>query len=125
MTSSKQPTPTKDTEPDPQTTIAIQTEPLEQTILWLLEGVRLADIKTALAKAYPSTDADTLIQAVAGEFEKSADADGLVLLGWCLEAYRELYRRSVEIGDFPAAMRAVKELMVYSVKCLQARDQDD
>ena len=101
-------------------------EPLrEQTIVWLLEGIRLADIKAALARSWPDADIEALWADAAEQFEQTANADTVILRGWCLEAYRELYRRSVEIGDFPAAMRAVKELMSYSLKCSQMPEPDN
>lgn len=43
-------------------------------------------------------------------FEEIADADPKVIRGWCLEAFQELYRRMMTIGDYANALRAVKEL---------------
>jgi hypothetical protein len=64
--------------------------------------------------AYPDENPDELVRAAIAQFETTARADVNVIRGWCLEAYRELYRRMIEIGDYPGALRAVKELLKYA-----------
>ena len=83
----------------------------EQVFLWLIEGVRVRDIKEAAAISYPDADVDQCIEAALDSFAVTARADGGIIRGWCLEAYRELYRRMLEIGDFSGALKAVKELI--------------
>jgi fructose-specific component phosphotransferase system IIB-like protein len=55
-----------------------------------------------------------LIDRAVAIFRATADADTTVIRGWCLEAYRELYRRMVAIGDFAGALRAVQSLLKYA-----------
>src|SRR5690242_20058871 len=87
---------------------------LSQTIVWMLEGNRAEDITEAIKNSFPHEDPAALINAAGDHFATVAEADNGVIVGWCLEAYRELYRRMVAIGDFPGALRAVKELLNFS-----------
>lgn len=92
-------------------------DPKAQTILWLLEGNRAEDIAQAIAKTFPDQDPAALLNAAGDHFAAVAQADPLVIRGFCLEAYRELYRRCFDIGDYQGGMKAVKELMAYATKC--------
>jgi hypothetical protein len=84
--------------------------PKAQVMLWMLEGQRAEDIAEAIAAKFPGTNAAGLIQAATDHFYTVAEADTQVIKGWCLEVYRELYRRLVEAGDYKGAIAAVKEL---------------
>lgn len=53
-------------------------------------------------------DTATVLPMVMDRFKESADFDSEVLVGWCLESARNLYRQMVEAGDFQGALRAVK-----------------
>lgn len=85
-------------------------DPLAQILQWVLAGASERDIREAIAAIYPESDPPALLAAVMGDLEKSADCSFDVILGFCFEATRELYRRMVEIGDFPGALRAVKQI---------------
>lgn len=82
----------------------------QQTILWLLEGHRDHDVEAALKARYPGIDAKKILEKTMEHFAAISEADPRVIRGWCLEAYQELYRRMVSIGDYANALRAVKEL---------------
>ncbi len=88
----------------------------QQTILWMLEGIRARDIVEALQVEFPKCDPQKAIEAALDHFELTAAADTDTLRGWCLEAYRELYRRMVAIADFPAAARVVDKMMQYALR---------
>lgn len=90
-------------------------------MLWILEGHRDADIKESLAEAYPKEDAGKLIADTLKYLAIVSRSDTTVLRGWCLEAYRELYRKMVDVGDYAGAIRAVKELH----KIAQAANYDE
>lgn len=85
-----------------------------QVIVWLLEGQRAEDIARAFPDSFPTADLERAITEASDHFETIARADLGVLRGWCLDAFRELYRRSLEVGDHAGAIRAVKELMQYA-----------
>lgn len=85
-------------------------EAREQVRKWILTGASEHDVRAAIAKAWPDADARALVLQV---FDDLADATRRpldVLKGFVFEAYRELYRRMVECGDFPGALRAAKAL---------------
>ena len=54
-----------------------------------------------------------------------ADADPDVLRGWCFEAYRELYRKMVDVGDYKGAIAAIKELSREAAKQPRTDDEDN
>ena len=103
-------------EPAKITALAPQAPPREQVIGWLLEGHRDSDIKQAVESLWPNEDPMALMHAAVDHFAKAADCDRAVVLGWAMEAYRDLYRRLLEIGDFANAMKAVKELVALASK---------
>lgn len=94
-------TPTSKTTGDPAT---------YQVLKWLLSGADEQQIREALADQFPKANADRCLAAVMSHFEAIAEADRSVIRGWCLEAFRDLYQRSLAIGDFGTALKAIKEL---------------
>jgi hypothetical protein len=100
----------------PAEALATIQRPLDQTIKWMVEGNRAADITEALAQSFPGADAQALIGQANDYFATLSGADKDVIHGWCLESLREMYRRMVQIGDFPGALRAVKLLLDYSTR---------
>ena len=80
----------------------------------MLQGASGAQIIEAIAEKYPSADVGQLLQLSGDHFERIANADTALLHGWCLEATRDLYRRMVEVGDYPNALRAVKQLRDFT-----------
>jgi len=77
---------------------------------WVLSGASEFDVTEAIAAAFPGEKAQPLIREVVTRLEKSGDFSTRVVIGWCFEATKDLYRRMVEIGDFPGALRAAKQL---------------
>lgn len=82
----------------------------QQVYEWLIEGHTSADIREAGKEKYPGENIDNLIVLALDSFAKAASADTTVIRGWCLESYRHLYKKMVEIGDYNGAIRAVKEI---------------
>jgi hypothetical protein len=106
--------------PDPTKSISTSTQtcsPAAQAILWMLEGNRSEDIAQALRAKFPDEEPTALLNAAADHFATVAQADPLVIRGFCLEALREMYRRMVDVGDYAGALKALKELMAYATKC--------
>lgn len=79
-----------------------------QVIAWLIEGNTNQDICENLG--LNEREAVYLFEAAAQYFATVADSDPSVLHGFCLDATREMYRRLVQIGDYPNALRALKQL---------------
>jgi hypothetical protein len=77
---------------------------------WMLQGASGAQIVEAIAEKYPDADVKVLLQKAGDHFESISRADTSLIRGWCLEATRDLYRRMIEVGDYPNALRAVKQM---------------
>ena len=82
----------------------------QQVYEWLLAGHSAEDIRQAGAGRYPGENIDALIVESLDRFTELASADSDTIRGWCLAAYRDLYKKMVAIGDYSGAIRAVKEL---------------
>lgn len=105
--------------------VAIPPSPREQVISWLLEGHRDSDIKAAIAERWPEEDAHALAVSAVDHFAKAATCDRRVVVGWGMEAYRDLYRKMLDIGDYANAMKAVKELVALATKHVYGSDDPE
>ena len=85
-------------------------DPEAQVVEWILAGAGNQDLRQAVATSFTNLDPDKLIVQALKSLESSAGRWRGLAMGFCYEASRELYRRMVEIGDFPGALRAVKQL---------------
>ena len=86
----------------------------EEVIDWMLQGASGGHIIAAIGERFPALDVKTLMNGAAKHFENTAKADIGVLRGWCLEATRDLYRRLIDVGDYPNALRAVKQMRDFT-----------
>lgn len=77
---------------------------------WILDGQAEHDIREAIATKWPQAQAQPLILAAVKRFSEAGQFESQIMLGWCAEAYRDLYRVAREAGDIPSALRAVKQL---------------
>jgi hypothetical protein len=75
-----------------------------------LTGATTRDIQEAIATTYPDVDAAVILTAAMDEIAVTGHTARASLVGFCLAASKELYRRMIEIGDFPGALRAVKQM---------------
>jgi hypothetical protein len=80
-----------------------------QVTKWILAGQSHADIAEAITATFPEADGEALITEALRNMAKAGD-DPAAILGFCIEASRELYRRTLEIGDHATALRAVAQL---------------
>lgn len=87
------------------------TDPAKQVIAWMVSGHREDDIASSLAEHFPGSEPAKLLDAAVEHFANASRCPSDVLLGWALEAYRDLYRRTLEIGDFQGAAKMVKEIV--------------
>jgi len=93
---------------------AIPSEVLRQVRVWILQGATEHDIIEATAEKWPNTKARPVIVTVMNDIAKTANFNPDAIMGWCIESTRYVYQRMVEIGDFPGALRAVKQLSDYA-----------
>ena len=85
-----------------------------QVYRWIIQGATEFDIREAMQQAWPdASHADILLSAIE-KIRESNEIDPQTVKGFCFEATRELYRRLVEIGDFPGALRALKQLAQFA-----------
>lgn len=104
---------------------AVPIAPRDQVIQWLLEGHSDAHIRQAIATVWPEHNPDKLAESAVEHFEAAAACDPKVIVGWALEAYRHLYQKSIQIGDFAGAMKAVKELVAIATKHVHNEEDED
>ena len=83
---------------------------VQQVYRWILEGSTDMDLDDAIKETWPDKKPRSLILKALKRFEKTLEGKSSVLTGWCIEATRDLYRKSVKVGDFSNALKAVKQL---------------
>lgn len=111
--------------PQPATALTKPADPREQVIAWLIEGNRDADVIESLREQFPHADPAALLSAAVDRFEQSANSRLSVIVGWSLEAYRELYRKALAAGDLEAARKALKELVATAGKYVRDADETE
>ena len=89
---------------------------VNQVFQWIVQGATEHDILEAMRQAWPQTAHAPLLLAAIDKIRDSSQIDAVTVLGFCVEATRDMYRRMVEIGDFAGALRAVKQLRDLAVK---------
>ncbi len=89
---------------------------VDQVFKWILTGATEHDVAEAIGQAWPGQEPKPLIVAAVQQLCSAARFEPDLVLGWCMESTRDLYRRMVEIGDFPGALRAVKQLPELAAK---------
>ena len=79
-------------------------------VQWLISGASESDVLEAIAAKYPGADVRATMQAVREHLVAEGTPDADALRGWILTAYRELYRRMLEVGDFDGARKTLKNI---------------
>ncbi len=77
---------------------------------WIINGHTEHDIIAAIRHHWPRRDARKLIGDAMVKITQAGQVAPETLRGWVFEAYRDLYRRMLEIGDYAGALAAVKEI---------------
>lgn len=77
-------------------------------IEWITRGYGERDLAAAIAEYFPDESAEALIGQAAEHFIRAGEADKTMIRGWCIEAYRNIYQRSLDMGDYTNALAAVK-----------------
>jgi hypothetical protein len=98
-------------EPAPSpASLASEAARINQVWHWILEGATEFDILEAMQQAWPEADHAALLIGAVNKIRESSRLDPTTVLGFCVEATRDLFRRMVEIGDFAGALRAIRQL---------------
>ena len=84
---------------------------VHQVKKWILEGHAEHDIAEAGGAAWPKQKIEPLIVAAIEQIRVAGNFDPSLVRGWCFEAYRDLYRRLLEIGDYVGALRALNQIL--------------
>jgi hypothetical protein len=80
-----------------------------QAVTWIVEGRKAADILAAIAEHFPQESPETLLSAALEDLTiEGAKTDPDRARGFLLYAYRELYRRALEVDDFKNAISALR-----------------
>lgn len=77
----------------------------------LVDGHSDDDVRESLASRFPGVDARAAVVAAADRMSQAAGCDRRVVVGFAMEGFREVYRRSLECGDLNNAIKAMKELV--------------
>jgi hypothetical protein len=76
---------------------------------WVVEGQQAADILESIGQHFPDEARDALLGAALAELGQEAQGiDQDLARGFLLNAYREVYRRGLEINDFGTALAALR-----------------
>jgi len=76
---------------------------------WIVEGQQAADILESIREHFPDEPRDVLLGVALAEIGTEAEQiDTDLARGFLLNAYRELYRRALEISDFSSALAALR-----------------
>lgn len=100
-------------------------EACDQVVQLMIGGQSEAGIRAVLASAFPQINPQDLLVAATDHFDKASRCDRSVVIGWALEAYRELYRLQLNDGDFDGARKSLKELVATATRFNSVHDQDD
>ena len=90
---------------------------IQQVVTWTVEGNAVVHIRESIKTQWPTADADQLIAAAETEIE---NAGGLHVA--CL---RFLYQKQIEIGEFTAAARTLRDLTKTNFADKKPTPKDD
>ena len=89
---------------------AINQESVKIIWKWIVQGANDSDLLDACKEKWPETDPMPMIMAALNSIKKSGNADPQTIRGWCFEAYKDLYFKSRDIGDFANARSCVDKI---------------
>ena len=82
-----------------------------ETAKFLIEGQSIIDIKEYLKEnGKTEKESETIIDCAFKLMLENVEISQELRTAWCLEAYRDIYRKLMETGDYNGAVRAVKEI---------------
>lgn len=92
------------------------TKATAEALEMLNHGVSDSAIVQYLTNDYGADAAQAAMIAATDHFSRAAECDRSVVIGWAMEAYREIYRQSLTAEDgLSTALKAVKELTTLAL----------
>lgn len=76
----------------------------------MLAGHSGYDVTEAAVAKFPAYDTQAILAAAADHFRRAGVAEAEPIRGFCIEAYRDIYQKSLAIGDLSTALKALARL---------------
>lgn len=80
----------------------------------ITQGNSIPDVVEFILSENSNTSKEEILSLAFEWFSSASNTPEEFHRGWCFEAYRELYRKMIEIGDYAGAVKCVKEISVLS-----------
>jgi|SRR5690625_2654500 len=87
-----------------------KTDPFVDAWKWMISGHNKADILEALAEKFPSANPQEVMVRALEAFAVAVKEPKEIIDGYCLEAYRGIYQKCLDTGDYSGALSAIKEI---------------
>lgn len=94
---------------------AIQIDVIKNIAKLLTEGNAINDVVEFILVENPEVQREQILNAGFDWFVSASNIPEKYIKGWCYEAFRELYRKLIEVGDYNSAIKCVKEINLMSV----------
>lgn len=91
----------------------VDPQKVSTVIAWLVTESRMSTTELAerIAAEWPGENPEELLRAVVDDLEATAEGRPGVLIGFAVEAAREVYSRALAAGEFGEALRALALLV--------------
>lgn len=83
---------------------------VELVVRWTTTGATEAEILEAVSVKLPRMNGRKLMAALAARLKNEGNPNPDAVRGWAILCYRELYRKTMEIGDYDGARKMIKEI---------------
>jgi len=93
---------------------AVQDTLSKQVAKQLIAGYSLSDVIDFACENFDGVTAEQVVETAASWFQSASQEDDDFRAGWCAEAYKELYRKMIEVGDYAGAKSCVQEILAFS-----------
>lgn len=87
-----------------------------ETLQLMLLGHDEKAIRERLAINHPGMDQEDALRRVMDHLQGIGASDPDVIRGWAIDATRVMYQRLVDEGDYPNALKAIKQIMGLAPK---------
>jgi hypothetical protein len=98
------------------TALALAPDRVAQVYQWIITGASEFEIVEAVEKTWPGAKARPLILSAIKKIANNASPDADTINGWCFEASRHVYQRAIEVGNFNAALRAIRQMATFATE---------
>ena len=105
--------------------MSIERKALSESIKLTIEGNQESDIEEWIENAYPDLKSKKILKQIPDYLKEKADGDKKVILGFCIEATKSLYKNLLKIGDFTGALKALQELSKLSKETRKERQTEN